>query len=82
MGYRELLRWLIDRAPSLVHVIAAALFATAGAGPAVAATMAYLLYQYLDWRSESESAEETQIDIVEWMIGLALGSLIRSLLKI
>lgn len=77
MSHRELLRHLVRVAPSVVHALAAALFAFCDPQLAIAATVAYTLYQYLDWASGSESAEETQLDMVEWLVGLALGAVTR-----
>ncbi|MCX8196671.1 MAG: hypothetical protein N3F67_06350, partial [Acidilobaceae archaeon] len=66
-------------APALVHMLAAAIFAFLGFEIAIAATLVYLLYQYLDHASGSESIEDTQIDLVEWLIGLLIGSILVSI---
>jgi hypothetical protein len=58
----------------ILHSIPALLLTLLGVE--LPATIAYVVYQIIDY-IEGEEAREVQGDIVEWLVGLTLGALIK-----
>jgi TRAP-type mannitol/chloroaromatic compound transport system permease small subunit len=67
----------VDLPGIVFHTIPA--IATVILGVSVEATIAYLIYQYVDLVYKREEPLETQGDIIEWLMGLMIGALIRIL---
>jgi len=78
--HRRILESAIKATPSFIaHIITPALLTLVDPLIALAATICYIYYQELDIRL-GENPHETQIDIVEWILGLALGLTLRVIL--
>jgi TRAP-type mannitol/chloroaromatic compound transport system permease small subunit len=67
----------VDLPGIVFHTIPA--IATVILGVSVEATIAYLIYQYVDLVYKREEPLETQGDIIEWLMGLMIGAFIRIL---
>lgn len=75
---REAIRNAMERTPSLVHVVVPLVSYAIDPSLALFLTLCYIYYQYIDYLNKEPPAEN-QIDIIEWMLGLFLGAVIRLL---
>lgn len=76
---RQLIKSLLDNPhAAVVHYIAPVAAMALDPILALSTTLLFIFYQVIDYAS-GEPAAETQTDLVEWMMGLFIGAVLRLL---
>lgn len=76
MRVRRIIKQGMESVPSIIHVIVATVFTLLDPYVAIAATLCYVYYQFIDYIN-NEKPIENQIDVIEWMLGLLIGAILR-----